>query len=87
MPSAARTELRGLYGDRLKVAVNAPPEAGKANARLILALAGWLRLRSDQVEVRTGHASRDKVVAFSGVREDELRDKLSTLLQDKDTTG
>ena len=82
MPSAARTELRGLYGDRLKVAVNAPPEAGKANARLEQALAGWLELRSDAVEVRTGHASRDKVVAFSGIGELELRDKLSRLLHD-----
>ena len=29
MPSAARTEIRGVYGDRLKVAVNAPPRAGR----------------------------------------------------------
>ncbi len=30
IPSAARTEVRGVYGDRLKVAVNAPPEGGKS---------------------------------------------------------
>ena len=81
IPSAARTEMRGVYGDRLKVAVSAPPEAGKANARLIQALAGWLELRVDDVRVESGHAGRDKVVAFSGMMEDELRDKLNRLLR------
>jgi uncharacterized protein (TIGR00251 family) len=82
MPSAARTEIRGVYGDRLKVAVNAPPEAGRANFRLVQALAGWLDLRSDQVAVHVGHGGRDKLIAFSGIMEEELRGKLKRLLQD-----
>lgn len=82
VPSASRTEVRGVYGDRLKIAVNAPPKGGKANARLILALAGWLGLRSDQVAVQTGHGGRDKVVAFSGIMEEELRQRLIRLLPD-----
>jgi uncharacterized protein len=80
IPSAARTEVRGVYGDRLKVAVNAPPEGGKANNRLVEALAGWLGLRENQIWVETGHAARDKVVAFSGIIEHDLRDRLSKLL-------
>jgi uncharacterized protein (TIGR00251 family) len=80
IPSAVRTELRGVYGDRLKVAVSAPPEGGKANARLIEALAGWLDMRMDDVRVESGHATRDKVVAFSGMKEQDLRDKLNRLL-------
>lgn len=82
MPSAARTEVRGVYGDRLKVAVNAPPEAGKANARLIQALAMWLGLREEQVVVHAGHGGRYKVVAFSGIMEATLRSRLNRLLQD-----
>ena len=82
LPSAARTEVRGVYGDRLKVAVNAPPEAGKANARLVQALAAWLGLKADMVTVRSGHGGRDKVVAFSGMTENELRDGLARLLHE-----
>ena len=82
IPSAARTEVRGVYGDRLKVAVNAPPEAGKANARLVEALAGWLDLKADMVAVRSGHGGRDKVVAFSGMTEDDLRAGLTRLLRE-----
>ena len=81
IPSAARTEMRGVYGDRLKVAVSAPPEGGKANARLVEALAGWLDMPVDDIRVESGHGGRDKVVAFSGIEEDELRDKLNRLLR------
>jgi uncharacterized protein len=79
IPSAPRTEVRGVYGERLKVAVAAPPEGGKANARLVQALAGWLGLRTEDVRVESGHGGRDKVVAFSGMNEHELRQKLDSL--------
>ncbi len=82
MPSASRTEIRGLYGDRLKVAVNAPPEAGKANARLLQALCSWLGLRADQVTVHSGHTGRDKVIAFSGIMEAELRNRFDRSLRE-----
>lgn len=82
IPSASRTEIRGIYGDRLKVAVSAPPEGGKANARLIQALATWVGLRIDDVRVESGHGGRDKMVAFSGVDEAELRERLDRVLPD-----
>jgi uncharacterized protein (TIGR00251 family) len=87
IPGAARTEMRGVYGDRLKVAVSAPPEGGKANARLVQALAAWLDLRVDEVTVQSGHGGRDKMVAFSGIAESELRDKLSGLLHEAEPNG
>lgn len=80
-PSAPRTALRGLYGDRLKVAVNAPPEDNRANEELLEAVAGWLGMRRDQVRVETGSASRDKTLALSGVTEAELRRRLAVLLE------
>jgi uncharacterized protein YggU (UPF0235/DUF167 family) len=71
-----------MYGERLKVAVSAPPEAGRANARLVQALAAWLGIAVDDVKVDSGHTGRDKVVAFSGMMEDELRDRLSRLVRE-----
>jgi uncharacterized protein (TIGR00251 family) len=80
-PSAPRTAVRGIYGDRLKVSVNAPPEDNRANDQLVEALAGWLGLRRDDVRIEAGHGSRDKVVAFLGIEEAELRNRLTRLLQ------
>ncbi len=79
-PSAPRTRLRGLHGGRLKVAVSAPPEDNRANKELEAALAEWLGVRREQVKVDKGHASRDKVVAFSGLTEVALRRALSKAL-------
>jgi len=80
-PSAPRTELRGLHGDRLKVAVNAPPEDNRANKELEEALAGWLGMGRHQLRVLKGHASRDKVVAFTGSDEAVLRGRLEAALE------
>jgi hypothetical protein len=87
VPSAARTQIRGLYGDRLKIAVNAPPEGGRANARLVQALATWLGTKSEDVRIESGHGSRDKMVAFFGIKESALRAKLSVALYGEDTTA
>jgi uncharacterized protein (TIGR00251 family) len=79
-PSAPQTELRGLHGDRLKVAVAAPPEDDCANKALEEAFAAWLGVGCRQVRVFKGHASRDKVVAFTGLDEARLRELLGLAL-------
>jgi uncharacterized protein YggU (UPF0235/DUF167 family) len=80
-PSAARVALRGIYGDKLKVSLTAPPEDNRANQQLEEALAGWLAVPRRRVRVDAGHGSRDKVVAFAGIEEAELRKRLDVLLQ------
>jgi uncharacterized protein len=79
-PSAPKTELRGVHGDRLKVAVAAPPEDNRANKELEEALARWLGVDRGRVQVLRGHASRDKVVAFTALTETRLRESLSAAL-------
>lgn len=82
-PSSPRVELKGLYGERLKVALSAPPEDNRANKQLQEALAEWLGMRREQVEVRAGHASRDKVVAFAGIGEAELKGRVERVLRER----
>ncbi len=65
-----------------KISVNAPPEDNRANRQLVDALAKWLGLRRDEVRIETGHGSRDKVVAFTGIEESELRRRLVALLRE-----
>ena len=79
-PSAPRTCIRGVHGDKLKVAVAAPPEDNRANKELSDALAGWLSLDRGKVDVVKGHANRNKVVAFSDIDETQLRQRLDEIL-------
>ncbi len=86
-PSAPRTELRGVFGERLKLAVNAPPEDNRANKEVEAALAEWLGVRRDQVKVCKGHASRDKVVAFAGLTEETLRRAIAAAIAGRRMVG
>jgi len=76
IPGARAARLLGVYGNRLKVAVTAAPEDGKANEQLLVILSERLRLSVKGLRIQYGHRSRDKVVAFAGLAEADLRRKL-----------
>jgi hypothetical protein len=62
-PGASRTRVVGLYGDRLKVRLAAPPEKGAANRELLDFLARSLNLPKAAFELVLGARSRSKLVA------------------------
>ena len=62
VPGAQRTEVAGLYGDRLKVRVAAAPEKGAANQELLAFLARVLKVPKNSLRLAGGAQSRSKVV-------------------------
>ena len=79
-PGAKRTAFAGLYGQRLKVAVQAPPVDGKANKALQKLLAGWLEVAVSSVTLASGMTGREKQFLISGVSPEEAKEKLEKLL-------
>jgi uncharacterized protein (TIGR00251 family) len=61
-PQASKTELTGLYGDRLKIRVQAKPVEGAANAAVCEFLARTAGVAPSQVELIRGATGRDKDV-------------------------
>ena len=61
-PGARRCAVVGEYGERLKIAVQAPPADGRANDALLGYLAACLDLRPGALRLAAGAASRDKSV-------------------------
>lgn len=54
---------------RLKIAVTAPPEDGRANEAIIAALAAWLGTKPAAITLTAGATARDKrFVVAGGVR-------------------
>ena len=79
VPGAQRTQVVGLYGDRLKVRLAAPPEKGSANRELIDFLARSLNLPKSSFQLTGGASSRSKVVAVYDLSPD-LSDRLCRLV-------
>ena len=71
-PGAKRSAVNGLFGEAVKIDLQAPPVDGKANAALLKFLAAELKISKSAVELKSGECSRDKVVRISGMTPDEI---------------
>ena len=71
-PKASRTAISGIHGSSLKIAVAAPPEDGKANAELCAFLSKKLGISKSSVQIRSGHASRRKILFCHGASMEKL---------------
>ncbi|HXU01834.1 MAG TPA: DUF167 domain-containing protein [Polyangia bacterium] len=66
VPRASRTVVGSMVGDRLRVAVTAPPVDGEANAAVIEALADAFGVRRSAVTIVRGERGRRKTVRIEG---------------------
>ncbi|RME41348.1 MAG: DUF167 domain-containing protein [Planctomycetota bacterium] len=78
VPGASRTALKGFWQDRLKVAVAAPPEKGKANDALVAFLARLLGVRRRDVTVAAGTTTPLKTVRIEGITEADVHQALQS---------
>jgi hypothetical protein len=77
-PRASKNEVLRLENGSLKIRLTAPPVDGAANEALIKFLADRLSVTKSQVEIVSGHTSRDKIVRISGVSSDDVESLLNT---------
>lgn len=75
VPGSRKDQIVGRLGDRLKIKVAAPPEAGRANDALCRLLAQELRVKPAHVQVIAGHTSPEKVVRVVGLTRTALESK------------
>jgi uncharacterized protein (TIGR00251 family) len=66
VPRASRAAVGPAVGDRLRVAVTAPPVDGAANAAVIDALAAAFGVRRAAVSIVRGETGRRKTVRIEG---------------------
>ena len=79
-PGSAKEGLRGLLGDRLKLAVRTPPEKGRANRSVTGLLEAVLELPRRSVTITAGATSSAKTALVRGVTADELRTRIGAAL-------
>jgi len=74
VPRASRVAVGPAVGDRLRVAVTAPPVDGAANAAVIEALAAAFGVRRAAVSIVRGETGRRKTVRIEGGHATTLED-------------
>jgi len=79
-PGARKSRIIGQHAGALKVAVTAPPEAGRANKALIEVLSGALNIKRSQIELLSGETNRDKRFLIRGLGDEELKAALDSIL-------
>lgn len=68
-----RTEFTGIMDDgTIKVKLTSPPIDGKANEELVKFLAGIMKIPKTNVEIISGHTSKNKLVVLFGVDSDRV---------------
>jgi len=72
VPGGSRDEIAGIYGDRLRVKVAAPPEGGKANKAVVALLAQTLGVPKGTLRIVRGAGTPLKTVEVSGLAADAV---------------
>ena len=81
-PGAKRSAVVGRHGGGWKVRVAAPAEGGRANAAVVRLLADSLHVASSDVEIVSGHTSRDKTISLTGLDAAEIERRLAAASAD-----
>lgn len=67
VPGASRTRLMGEWDGRLKIAVAAPAEKGKANRAVLALLAARLGVRRKALQIVAGETSPEKTIRIADI--------------------
>jgi hypothetical protein len=77
-PRASKNGIGVMENGKLKIRLTAPPVDGAANEALVKFLADALSVAKSQVEILSGHTSREKIIRISGKNDAEVRRVLNT---------
>lgn len=86
-PGAKRDAILDEHDGSLRVAVSAPPEAGKANDAIVRLLAQVFGIRRSSIHLMAGQTSRTKKFLCEETTVAELNAKLAALLSTRTPTS
>ena len=72
-PGAKRSAIYGMFGEALKIAIQAPPVDGKANSALREFLSDRLKRPIAAVTLVSGASGRDKRIRVDGITPEQTR--------------
>jgi uncharacterized protein len=80
VPGARRNAVVGMLGDRLKLAVAAPPQAGQANKAVCKLIARTLNVPARNVALTSGASQPQKTLAVTGLSVEQVIERIAISL-------
>ena len=77
-PRASKNEIVMMENGGIKVRLTAPPVDGAANEALVKFLAAVFSVAKSNVEIVSGHTSREKIVRISGITQPDAERLLNS---------
>jgi len=77
-PRASKNGISRMQDGSLKIRLTAPPVDGAANEALVAFLSDTLSVSKSQIEILSGHTSREKRVKISGKSGEDIIRLLNT---------
>ena len=77
-PRASKNGISRMQDGSLKIKLTAPPVDGAANEALVAFLSDTLSVSKSQIEILSGHTSREKRVKISGKSGEDIIRLLNT---------
>jgi uncharacterized protein (TIGR00251 family) len=77
-PGAKFDAVISIGEESVSISVKSPPVEGQANSTLVSFLAELTGAKKSQVCLKSGHKSRDKIVAISGVSLSDIQSRLKS---------
>ena len=75
-PGASETRVEGIYQDRIKIRISAPPEKGKANKELLRFIAKVLLIPKSRISILSGKTSNYKEIQIKPNHNKDYYDRL-----------
>jgi len=79
-PRARKNAITGVVGKALKLALTAPPVAGRANEACIAYLAEFLNVPRSSVTIAAGETSRQKLIRVAGLSSAQVEEELRAVI-------
>lgn len=72
IPRSSTCGIAGVQAEALKLKITAPPVEGRANDECLRLLAATFGISRSRIVIISGHRSRNKKVAISGIRKRDI---------------
>jgi len=73
LPNAKKTEILGIYNNKLKIKISSPAIEGKANKEVIKFFSKYFKISKSSIKIIKGEKSKEKIIEINDKNEEIIK--------------